>query len=269
MPVTIVSTAPYPVTAHADPHQRQAACSPTAPPSGPSRSPCPPPHTNVVYVNVQTRASGVFKVDIALHSPGGGLRPLQRAGRACGPRPPRWSASSCRSGRWSCWRCGGSAPRASDAATPPGRGRRRAAGRPRPTGRSGDRDRGRRAPGRARRGPAASGRGHRRHGRRHHAVPDHRGGPGHRPDRRAGRRRGFADAYNLANTTPNIVTDIVHRRGAVGHLRAGLRRPPDHPARRGGLGGHLGGGHRDRRPSWSSPRWPSSSSPRPSSTSTP
>jgi hypothetical protein len=32
-----------------------------------------PQHTNVIYVNVQTRVSGVFKVAITLHSPTGGL----------------------------------------------------------------------------------------------------------------------------------------------------------------------------------------------------
>jgi hypothetical protein len=30
-------------------------------------------HTNVIYVNVQTRTSGQFKVEISLHSPTGGL----------------------------------------------------------------------------------------------------------------------------------------------------------------------------------------------------
>ena len=62
-------------------------------------------------------------------------------------------------------------------------------------------------------------------------------------------RRGFADAYNLANTTPNIITDIV-----IGGVLSATFVPvfvdrPDHPTRQGGLGGHLGGGHgHHRRP---------------------
>ena len=47
---------------------------------------------------------------------------------------------------------------------------------------------------------------------------------------------GFADGYNLANTTPNIIYDVVLGGRTVRHLRPRLRRPPVHPqgARRPG-----------------------------------
>ena len=41
---------------------------------------------------------------------------------------------------------------------------------------------------------------------------------------------GFADAYNLANTTPNIITDIVIGGVLSATFVPGLRRPSDHPA---------------------------------------
>jgi hypothetical protein len=32
------------------------------------------PHSNVYYVNVKSRASGLFRLDVTLHAPGGSLR---------------------------------------------------------------------------------------------------------------------------------------------------------------------------------------------------
>ena len=74
LPISIFSSATYPVQRLADPDQRQAALRRQGPhPVHRSRSPLIPQHTNVIYVNVQTRVSGVFKVAITLHSPTGGL----------------------------------------------------------------------------------------------------------------------------------------------------------------------------------------------------
>ncbi len=39
----------------------------------------------------------------------------------------------------------------------------------------------------------------------------------------------LADAFNLANTTPNMLYDIVLGRGAVGHVHPGLRRSAGQP----------------------------------------
>ncbi len=70
VPVTIVSTAPYPVKGTLTLTSDKLTF-----PNGRTRSVTvqPSPHTNSFYVNVETRASGLFKVDIALYSPAGGL----------------------------------------------------------------------------------------------------------------------------------------------------------------------------------------------------
>jgi hypothetical protein len=72
VPVTIVSSAPYPV---------QGALTLTSDKllfadgttSWTQAATVLGTHTNVIYVNVQTRTSGQFKVEISLHSPTGGL----------------------------------------------------------------------------------------------------------------------------------------------------------------------------------------------------
>ena len=58
--------------------------------------------TNVIAVVVQARASGEFKLSVALLSPDDGLVLTSGAGRASGPRPPRSWGSSCRSGPSPC-----------------------------------------------------------------------------------------------------------------------------------------------------------------------
>ena len=82
-PIDIVSSAPLPGHGHADPHQRQAAV--------PQRDhrldradhrACRGhSHTNVVYVTVRARTSGVFTVGITLDSPVGRAPALQRPDR--------------------------------------------------------------------------------------------------------------------------------------------------------------------------------------------
>ena len=70
VPVTITSDAPYPVTGTLTLTSDKLTF-----PDGQSQrvTVFPSPHSNNFYVNVQTRASGLFKVDIVLHSPAGGL----------------------------------------------------------------------------------------------------------------------------------------------------------------------------------------------------
>jgi hypothetical protein len=69
VPVTIYSTAPYPVTGTLTLTSDKLTF-----PDGQSQTvTLSPSHYNVFNVNVETRASGLFKVDIALYSPGGGL----------------------------------------------------------------------------------------------------------------------------------------------------------------------------------------------------
>ena len=69
VPVTIYSTAPYPVTGTLTLTSDKLTF-----PDGQSQTvTLSPSHYRVFYVNVETRASGLFKVDIALYSPGGGL----------------------------------------------------------------------------------------------------------------------------------------------------------------------------------------------------
>jgi hypothetical protein len=72
IPVTIVSTAPYPVTATLTLTSdkllfKNGATEWTQPTT------LAPEHTNVVDVSVRTRVSGLFKVAITLHSPSGAL----------------------------------------------------------------------------------------------------------------------------------------------------------------------------------------------------
>lgn len=69
VPVTIYSTAPYPVTGTLTLTSDKLTF-----PNGQSQTVTVfPSHYNVFPFNVETRASGLFKVDIALSSPGGGL----------------------------------------------------------------------------------------------------------------------------------------------------------------------------------------------------
>ncbi len=69
VPVTIYSTAPYPVTGTLILTSDKLTF-----PNGQSQAvTLSPSHYNVFNVNVETRASGLFKVDIALYSPSGGL----------------------------------------------------------------------------------------------------------------------------------------------------------------------------------------------------
>ena len=69
VPVTIYSTAPYPVTGTLTLTSDKLTF-----PNGQSQTvTLSPSHYNVFNVNVETRDSGLFKVDIALYSPGGGL----------------------------------------------------------------------------------------------------------------------------------------------------------------------------------------------------
>ena len=72
VPVTIVSAAPYPVSASLTLTSDKLLF---ADHSTSMTQPVvlQPGHTNVVYVNVQARASGMFKVGIVLRSPAGGL----------------------------------------------------------------------------------------------------------------------------------------------------------------------------------------------------
>ena len=69
VPVTIISDAPYPVTGTLTLTSDKL----TFPDGQSQRVTLLPSHTNNFYVNVQTRASGLFKVDVTLHSPAGGL----------------------------------------------------------------------------------------------------------------------------------------------------------------------------------------------------
>ncbi len=69
VPVTIISDARYPITG-----TLTLASDKLSFPNGQTRQiTLEPGVTNNSYFNVQTRASGLFKVDIALHSPAGGL----------------------------------------------------------------------------------------------------------------------------------------------------------------------------------------------------
>jgi hypothetical protein len=70
VPVTIVSDAPYPVTATLTLTSDKLLF-----PDGQSLrvTVFPSPHTNPFYFNVQTRASGLFKVGVTLYSPTGGV----------------------------------------------------------------------------------------------------------------------------------------------------------------------------------------------------
>ena len=68
VPVTITSSAPYPVTGTLTLTSDKLTF-----PNGQSQSVVLGPRTNVVYFNVETRASGLFKVGIAVTSPSGGL----------------------------------------------------------------------------------------------------------------------------------------------------------------------------------------------------
>ncbi len=68
VPVTITSTAPYPITGTLTLTSDKLTF-----PNGQSQRVTLGPRTNVVYVNVETRASGLFKVAIAVTSPAGGL----------------------------------------------------------------------------------------------------------------------------------------------------------------------------------------------------
>ena len=72
--VTIVSNASYPVTATLTLNSDKLLFpNGTTQWSQPNTLLLPSPHTNIVPVKVTTRASGTFKVDITLHSPGGAL----------------------------------------------------------------------------------------------------------------------------------------------------------------------------------------------------
>ena len=70
VPVTIISTAPYPITGTLTLTSDKLSF-----PDGQTKrvTVFPSPQTNPFYFNVQTRASGLFKVGIALDSPAGGL----------------------------------------------------------------------------------------------------------------------------------------------------------------------------------------------------
>jgi hypothetical protein len=70
VPVTIISSAPYPVTATLTLTSDKLLF-----PDGQSLrvTVFPSPHTNPFYFNVQTRASGLFKVGVSLYSPTGGV----------------------------------------------------------------------------------------------------------------------------------------------------------------------------------------------------
>jgi hypothetical protein len=75
VPVTIVSAAPYPVRGELTLTSDKLlfanhATSVTLPVTLTAATPA---HANVVYVNVQARASGIFKVDVVLRSPVGGM----------------------------------------------------------------------------------------------------------------------------------------------------------------------------------------------------
>ena len=73
IPVTVVSTAPYAVSGVLVLSSDKLLF-----PNGLTQWSTPvtllPRHSNVIYVKVQARASGVFRLDISLHAPGGTLR---------------------------------------------------------------------------------------------------------------------------------------------------------------------------------------------------
>jgi hypothetical protein len=72
VPVTIVSAAPYPVKGELTLTSDKLLFANHAT-SVTQTVTLTPAHTNVVYVTVQTRASGLFKVDIVLRAPVGGM----------------------------------------------------------------------------------------------------------------------------------------------------------------------------------------------------
>jgi hypothetical protein len=73
VPVTIVSTAPYPVTATLT-LSSDKLLFPNGLTQWSTGVTLLPRHQNVVYVRVQTRASGAFRLDVSLHAPSGPVR---------------------------------------------------------------------------------------------------------------------------------------------------------------------------------------------------
>ncbi len=68
VPVTIISSAPYPVTATLTLSSDKLLF-----PDGQTQNVTLHSNTNNFYVNVETRASGLFKVGVTLYSPTGGV----------------------------------------------------------------------------------------------------------------------------------------------------------------------------------------------------
>ena len=206
VPVTIVSTAPYPVTGTLT-LTSDKLLSPTA---RPSRSTVvrPPATPTSSTSTCRPGRPGLFKVDITLHSPAGGLT------LSSGQVTVRSTATSVVGVVLSLgalavlvvWWLRTSTEAAGRA---PGATRPRIGGTEPARVTDVTERRGRRPPGGAGRRAAAPGRGHR------WAWPS-----GTTLSRITGVGRvialtaalgggGFADAYNLANTTPNIIYDIV------------------------------------------------------------
>jgi hypothetical protein len=73
IPVTIVSTAPYPVTAILT-LSSDKLLFPNGQTLWSEQVTLVPRHSNVTYVRVQTRTSGDFRVDVTLHAPVGPVR---------------------------------------------------------------------------------------------------------------------------------------------------------------------------------------------------
>ena len=74
IPVTLASDAPYPVTGRARASAATNCCSPDGTTQWSEAVTLAPRHSNVVYIPVRSRTSGVFRLDVILRSPDGTLR---------------------------------------------------------------------------------------------------------------------------------------------------------------------------------------------------